>query len=263
MIAHRRGARTALLLGSLLVGLATAATAQDKGSEEAQANNPLADIVAFNIQNYYVPSLSELDDQNANTLWFRYAQPLGPFLMRASLPVNRVPTGSGTTTSGLGDLNANFFYLLDTGNPAVSVGIGPQVTVPTASEPETGADKYQAGVSAVLFNAKSRFVQWGGLVNWQASIGGSDNEPDTNFLAIQPFYFFQLGKGWYVRGAPVFAFNLETDDYHVPLGLGVGRVVPHGQTVYNFFIEPQFTVLDRGPAQPELQLFMGLNLQFK
>jgi len=255
------------VLGLLLVLVATAAMAankaDDKASAESDANNPLASFKAFNIQNYYVPSLSELDDQNANTFWLRYAQPLGPFLMRASLPISRVPTGSGTTTSGLGDLNANFFYLIDTGNPAVSVGVGPQVTLPTASESETGADKYQAGVSAVYFNAKSKFFQWGGLINWQTSIGGSDNEPDTDFLAIQPFYFFQLGKGLYLRGAPAFAFNLETNDYHVPVGLGIGKVVAHGDAVYNFFIEPQFTILDRGPGQPELQLYMALNMQFK
>jgi hypothetical protein len=246
-------------IATLLLAVAAPAAADDA----AQANNPLANFTAFNLQNYYVPSLSELDDQNANTFWMRYAQPLGPFLMRASLPIARVPTALGETTSGVGDLNANFFYLMDTGNPAVSFGVGPQVTLPTASEDETGADKYQAGVSAVYFNAKSKFFQWGGLVNWQKSIGGSGNEPDTELLAIQPFYFFQLGKGLYLRGAPTLVFNVETDHYHVPVGLGLGKVVAQGDSVFNFFAEPQFTILDRGPGQPELQFYVGLNMQFK
>ena len=258
-----RFATILLVLATISVGTALGQK-DEKPSDEADANNPLANFVAFNIQNYYIPSLTELDDQNANTFWLRYAQPLGKkVLMRASLPTSRVPTGSGTTTSGLGDLNFNFFYLIDTGSPGVSFGVGPQVTLPTATQDETGADKTQAGASLVFFNAKSRFFQWGGLVNWQASIGGDDDKPDTNFLAIQPFYFFQLGKGYYFRGAPVFAFNLETDNYHVPIGLGIGKVVPHGNAVYNFFIEPQFTILDRGPGQPELQWYFALNMQFK
>ena len=60
------------------------------------ANNPLAKFQAFNVHDYYVPALSELDDQNANTFWFRYAQPFGKWLFRASLPMPRVPTDVGT-----------------------------------------------------------------------------------------------------------------------------------------------------------------------
>ncbi len=256
-------ARVAILLILLTVSAGTLLAAKDSKSDEAQANNPLANFVAFNIQNYYVSSLSELDDQNANTFFLRYAQPFGKWLMRASLPVSRVPTGTSTTTSGLGDLNANFFYLIDTGNPAVSFGVGPQITLPTASEDETGTDKTQAGVSIVYFSAKSRFFQWGGLLTWQTDVGGSGRAPDTEFLAVQPFYLFQLGKGLYLRGAPIWAFNLEANDYHVPIGLGLGKVVKQGDTVYNFFAEPQFTILDRGPGQPEFQFYVALNMQFK
>ena len=57
------------------------------------------------------------------------------------------------------------------------------------------------------------------------------------------------------------AFNLETDDFHVPFGLSIGKVIPTETVVYNFFIEPQFTVLDRGPRQPEVQLYMALNMR--
>ena len=104
------------VLALSLVWVATAAMAEDEPMGDAQANNPLADFVAVNVQNYYIPELSGLDNQNANIFWLRYAQPFGKWLMRASLPVNRVPTGPGETTSGLGDLNTNFFYLIDTGN---------------------------------------------------------------------------------------------------------------------------------------------------
>ena len=256
--------RTGVALAALLL-LTSSALAEDKpaSSSEADANNPLANFKAFNLQNYYIPQLSELDDQNANTFWLRYAQPIGPWLLRASLPISRVPTGPSTTTSGLGDLSAFLAYLVDTGNPAKSFGIGPQISLPTASETETGTDKYQLGAAAVYFDASSKRVQWGGLLTWQTDVAGDDARPDTSVLALQPFYFFQLGNGLYLRGAPIAVFNLETSDYHVPVGLGVGKVFASGNIVYNIFIEPQFTILDRGPGQPEFQLFMGVNMQFK
>ena len=132
--ARRRFSLLFLALLLQLLCLASAASAQDSSGDgdAAQANNPLADFKAFNLQNYYVPELSELDGQNANTFWLRYAQPFGKWLFRGSLPIARVPTGGSSTTSGLGDLNVFFAYLFDTGNPTKSFGIGPQITLDTA-----------------------------------------------------------------------------------------------------------------------------------
>ena len=243
-------------------------TAQQQGTEagaapsNADANNPLAKFQAFNVHDYYVPSLTEMDNQNANTFWFRYAQPFGKWLFRASLPVSRVPTDEGATTSGLGDLNAFAAYQFDIGDPKVSFGVGPQITAPTATEDPTGTGKWQAGLAVIYFNARSSAVQWGGLVTWQTDFAGDSDRPGTNVLAVQPFYFVQLGKGLYVRSSAIMAFNLETDSYNVPVGLGIGKVVPASGAVFNIFVEPQFTILDRGAGQPELQIFVGFNTQF-
>jgi hypothetical protein len=253
----------ALLAGiAVLLAAAAAVPAHAAAPSNADANNPLARFRAFNVHDYYIPSLSEMDDQNANTFWLRYAQPFGKWLFRASLPVPRVPTGAGETTSGLGDLNAFAAYLIDTGDPGVSFGIGPQITVPTASEDESGTGKWQGGFATIYFNARSTTFQWGGLVTWQADFAGDDDRPDTNVLALQPFYFVQFGKGLYFRGTPIAVFNLETNAYNVPLGAGIGKVIPAGDKVFNIFVEPQFTILDRGAGQPELQVFFGFNTQF-
>jgi hypothetical protein len=242
--------RFALLL---LLGSAMVASAQETGEKKeqagggaaAQANNPLADIQAFNLQNYYIPELSGGIDSTANNFVLRYAQPFGKWLMRASLPFLRVPTGPNTTQSGMGDADVFFAYLFDTGNPARSFGIGPQFSFDTASENATGAGKTQAGLAAVYFDAASQFFQWGGLLTYRTDIAGSSSRPDTSVLAAQPFYFFQLGN------------------YHVPVGLGFGRVIPTEKVVFNFFIEPQFTILSKGAGQPEFQLFMAVNMQFR
>ena len=253
----------------LAVASAAPVNAQEQAAEAtttapsaAEANNPLAKFQAFNVHNYYVPALSELDGQNANTFWIRYAQPFGKWLFRASLPASRVPTADSKTMSGLGDANAFAAYLFDTGNPAVSVGVGPQVTIPTGSEDETGTGRWLGGFAATFFDARSKTVQWGGLVTWQKDFAGDDDRSPASFLAVQPFYFFQLGGGLYVRGSAVAVFDLENDTYNVPVGLGIGKVVPTKKAVFNLFIEPQYTILSRGAGQPELQIFIGVNTQF-
>ena len=40
------------------------------GNAQAQANNPLANMTAFNIQNYYISELSGFEDETANQTYF-------------------------------------------------------------------------------------------------------------------------------------------------------------------------------------------------
>jgi hypothetical protein len=115
----------------------------------------------------------------------------------------------------------------------------------------------------VLFNASSPKFQYGYLLTWQGSFAGAGDRASVNTGAFQPFAFYQLGKGTYLRSAPIWVYNFQNDGYSVPLGLGVGQVIPKGDTVYNIFVEPQFSVADKGPGWPKWQIFVGFNMQFK
>lgn len=189
----------------------------------AQANNPLADMVVFNLQNYYIGELTG-SDENANQFWLRYAQPFSigktKWLTRASLPINTFPTPPDAShETGLGDFNIFAAYLFDTPNPAISIGLGPQLTAPTATEDALGSEKWSAGLAHVLFNADSKKIQYGYLLTWQASFAGDDDRDDVNVGALQPFLFYQLGGGTYLRSAPIWVYDFENDGYSVPLGL--------------------------------------------
>lgn len=253
-----------ILITLMLLGLMSF---RANASAEADANNPLANLTAFNIQGYHIGELTGTDT-DAFQWWLRYAKPVnalgGQWLLRASLPFNSFPDPEDLSKSefGTGDFNTFFAYLFDTGNPAVSFGLGPNITAPTASDDILGSRKWQAGATAVLFDARSKRFQWGFLLNWQADFAGSDNAPDVNLMALQPFAFYQLGDGHYLRAAPIWNYNFENDHYGVPVGVGYGKVIKQGKTVYNLFIEPQFSVADDGPGQPEWQVYFALNMQF-
>ena len=239
---------------------------QGDAASAAQANNPLANMTAFNLQNYYIGDVTQGSD-SANQFWFRYATPFSighsKWLLRASLPVNTFATApDGSKHTSIGDLNLFTAYLFDTGNPAVSFGFGPQLTAPTAGKDELGSEKWSAGLVNVLFNAASSRFQYGYLLSWQHSFAGSSTRETVNIAAFQPFAFYQLGGGTYLRAAPIWAYNLDNDSYSVPLGIGIGQVIKRGKTVFNMFIEPQWSVADKGPGQPKWQVFMGLNMQF-
>lgn len=231
----------------------------------AQANNPLANMKAFNLHNYYIGELTGSDD-NANQFWLRYAQPFhlgGDWLMRASLPINSFPAPpDGDKETGIGDLNVFAAYLFDMGDPAISFGLGPSINAPTASKDALGSDKWAGGIANVLFDARSKKFQYGYLLTWMASFAGDEDKPDTNIGAFQPFAIYQLGKGAYLRSTGIWVYDFETDNYSVPVGIGLGQVIPRGKTVYNVFIEPQWSVADKGSGWPEWQIFIGFNMQF-
>ncbi len=238
-----------------------------EANDMAQANNPLANMIAVSLHDYYIGEFTGTAE-DGNQFWLRYAQPFSlgnsNWLMRASLPVNSYPFGTNSSTeSGIGDLNILAAYLFDTGNPGLSFGIGPLLNAPTATEDVVGSEKWSAGFANVLFNATSKKFQYGYLLTWQASFAGEDDRDDVNLGAFQYFALYQLGGGWYLRSTPIWAYNFDNDTYSIPLGLGMGKVIPTKDVVMNMFVEPQISIADDGAAWPEWQIFAGFNMQFK
>lgn len=239
----------------------------EAASDAAQANNPLADIRAFNIQNYYIGEFTGAEDLSGNQFVLRYAQPLtignSSWLVRASLPFNSFPVGeAGKEIDGVGDFDVFAAYQFDTGNPAVSFAIGPQVVAPTASDARLGAEQWQLGLANVYFNAESALLQYGYLLTWRGGVGDTNGRERTNIGAFQPFVFYQLGNGLYTGGAPIWTYNFANDNYSIPLGIRLGKVTKRKDTVFNFFVEPQYSVSDRGDGLPKWQIYLALNMQF-
>ncbi|MGY0393379.1 hypothetical protein ACW5R3_12580 [Bizionia sp. KMM 8389] len=257
-----------LLCCFCFTGLISAQEETSSTGGDAQANNPLANMTALNFHDYYAPKLTDApDDAYLNTAWVRFAKPFssGKLLLRVSAPMGTIGMPNPTTNTvnavnGLGDINAFLSYNF-VSKPTTTIGAGPLLAAPTASDELLGAGKWQAGFAFVAFIAKSPIFQFGGLVTWQTSFAGHDDRASTNFAAVQPFYFWQLGGGTYLRGAPTWVFDIKNDSYAVPLALGLGQVIKLGTTVFNVFVEPQYAMLHSG-TQAQFQVFTGINLQF-
>jgi len=224
----------------------------------AKANNPLADMNAINLQDYYTPAFNGSGSARANTLNVRGVIVTGRQVIRATLPV--VSTASA---SGLGDLNVFDAFLLTGSGARTQFGVGPLLVIPTNTSDALGAgSSWQLGGAAVLVHSLPGGSLVGGLLTWQTDVVGGDNRIDTNLGTAQLFATFPIGGGWYVRSSPLAAFDFENDRYLVPFGLGVGKVFPVGGMLANAFVEPQVTAFYHGAGQPAIQIFTGLNLQF-
>jgi hypothetical protein len=254
------------LLPSLIIpAWANLAFAQSAADEANKSNNPLNLAASFNIQNYYTPSVFGASS-HTNDLLLRPTIPIGPNgligvpqIFRATLPVSTRPDPSGGYNTGLGDINLFDIFLLS--QEGVQIGVGPLITVPTATDPSLGTGKWQAGLAAVAVSAtKERLL--GALVQWQHSFAGQDSRPAVQSLTAQPFGIFNLPGGWYVRSTGTWTFDLQQGSYYIPVGLGGGKAWKSGSTIYNAYIESQYSVAHSGRGVPQFTIFAGLNMTF-
>lgn len=264
-----RASGLAQLLAIPQVGAPAQAGSHASADEVNASNNPLNAHPAANLQNVYVPEYyrypGPAGDPYTNDALLRGTLPIAesfvpaPQLIRLTAPISTRPDPDGGYTTGLGDVNI-FDILLLGGSGSVELGVGPLLTMPTASEDELGTGKWQAGLAAVAI-AKSADGLLGGLVQWQASFAGDDDRADVETLSVQPFVIVNLPEAWYLRSTATWLFDLENDSYYIPFGLGAGKVWKVGSTMMNTFVEPQWTRFHDDTA-PQFQVYAGVNFTF-
>ena len=152
----KRALKEAIGVATLVVPALALAQEQASTQQTNEANNPLTPKITVNLQDQWAPELYD-SDEDTNAFLVRGLLPhrLGgpPQLFRFTLPVVSAPTASGDTT-GLGDLNLIDLFPFKSGG--LEIAVGPQLTIPTASEDETGSGKWQAGVATLVIALASK-----------------------------------------------------------------------------------------------------------
>ena len=239
--------------------------AHSQTSDQVNANNnPLTPRISLNLQDYWAPSLYD-SDASTNAALLRAVVPfeLGGVeqIVRGTLPVVTAPSASGDgNTTGVGDLNFIEAAMFKT--HYFAIGVGPQLTIPTASDRALGTGKWQAGLATVVI-ATQPWGLVGGLVTWQHSFAGPSNRPTQNNFAVQPYFVYNFSHGVYFRSTPTWSFAAAQSRYVIPIGAGLGKVIATSDgTTINISAEPQWTLAHEGTGQPKFQLFAGVTVQF-
>jgi hypothetical protein len=214
------------------------------------------------LQDFYVPELSNTDAYT-NDLFGRVTLPIAPGsvvavgqIVRASMPITTRPDPDGGYSTGFGDFSIFDLFML--GNTdAFEFGVGPLLVLPTASEDELGKGKVQLGIAASAIRESPRGLH-GALVQWATDVAGEDDRDDVSFLQVQPIFTHNIGGAWYLRSTATWGINWDSGDYYVPIGAGIGKVMRSGKTLFNFYVEPQFTIVHDGDGQPEITLLFGM-----
>jgi hypothetical protein len=160
--------------------------------------------------------------------------------------------GDGAT--GLGDFNYSLFF-----SPVkydkIIWGVGPSISMPTATDDELGTGKWSVGPTAVALTQPG----WGsvGILGrhiW--SIAGGSDRRNVNQTLIEPFLNYNLDKGWFLISDLIITANWEAssgNEWTVPLGGGFGRIFTIGNQAINSRLEAYYNV-ERPAGAPDRQL---------
>ena len=222
-----------------------------------QSQNPVADLVSIPFQLNF-NSGGGLGD---GTLFNLNIQPVIPVkvtprwnvIARTIVPYLSSPTATGDQQGGLGDIQLQAF--LSPSNPGKVVwGIGPQFSIPTATNPLFRTGSWAVGPTAVALVMPGHFVI-GALANQVWTFADAGGDPDINQLLVQPFINYNFGHGWALSTAPIITANWNAESgqqWTVPLGGGITKVTKLGGRLMNVGAQYFYNVV-RPDAAPGSQ----------
>lgn len=289
-----RGTGLAVLAIALASAAGPAANAQQGDALREAAQNPVADLISLPFQNntnfdvgrsnntQNILNIQPVIPISLNQDWNLVARLIVPVIYQPPFFSGRqlaeieavLGPSVGDTQFGLGDFNPAFFFSPKKPlplSPGVGLvwGVGPVFAFPTATDDRLGSDKWSAGPTfvAVLL---SKTIVGGFLVNNLWSYAGPDQttlrtlngpltvrRPDVNAMTLQPFFNYNLPKGWYLTTAPIITANWEAGDdnrWTVPVGGGLGRVFNIGKQPINAQLSAYYNVVTPDDSGAEWQL---------
>ncbi len=235
-----------LIIFLLLVALPAGQAAQPEPSAEELAKktqNPVADLISVPMQNnwnfgagfnhnktIYVLNVQPVIPISLSEEWNLIARIIMPIINQPNLSPSFGGLVPSTTGTGFGDFNPTFFF--SPAKPGELIwGIGPTMTLPTATDRDLGSGKWSAGPAGVALTMQGHWV-FGALLNNQWSFAGWGDKA-VNAMLLQWFVNYNLPDGWYLTTSPIVTANWKADRggdvWTVPIGGGFGKLFRLGQ----------------------------------
>ena len=191
----RRRALDKLLVAAWAAFCGAASHAQSAASDDAlsaQATDPTASLMSFQLNDWYTSGFRDLDG-SANQVVFRMAIPLAladtHHIFRVTQPY---VTSSPSGTTGFTDTTV--FDLVVFNEQWGRWGVGVSGTMPTGQDGLT-TDKWTAGPALGFVNSSNKQYNWGLFTQTFFSFAGKSSAQSVSLMNIQPIYSYQLGDG--------------------------------------------------------------------
>lgn len=228
--------------------------------------NPLASLISVPFQHNFDYRAGADGNGFAYTL---NIQPVVPFklnedwnlITRTIIPIGYRDYLPGGDVGGLGDINASLFFSpKDPGPGGLIWGAGPVFLLPTATDDFLGSGKFGLGPTAVGLVQKGPWTV-GALANHIWSVAGSESRSDVNVSLLQPFASYNFGHGTSASLSVDANFDWNSEQWTVPINLGVAQVFTVGSQAMSFQIGGRYYA-DAPTGGPEWGLRTTLTLLF-
>lgn len=265
-----------LLILLFIMGMSVFAQAEGGDDLRSKAQNPVSSM-------YSLPLKFSADFNAPNGSAFIFnVNPVIPvtvgdwnLVSRAMIPVvasvdgyiegtPEIPQGSPSSDreTGLGDINYSLYF-----SPAKASkmiwGVGPSITMPTASNDSLGSGKWSAGGAGVLL-LQPKWGTYGGLVRQLWDFAGDSDRGGVNQTLIEPFINYNLKNGWYLIMDPIITVNwyaASSNQWTVPVGGGAGKLFTIGKQTINSRLEAYYNLVQPDGA-PEWQTVFTFQFLF-
>ena len=215
------------------------------------AQNPVGNLISVPFQNNTNLNVGpEKGTQNILNI-----QPVVPIsvnddwniITRTIIPIISNPAFTPTSerVNGVGDIQFNAF--LSPANPGEWIwGAGVITQLPTNSNSELGNKNWGLGPTFVVLHLeKGNPWVYGVLANNLWSLSSNKQGGSYNNGLIQPFVNYNFPEGFYLTSAPILTVDWKarsSDQWTVPLGGGVGKILHFGKLPLNSSIEAYYNV---------------------
>lgn len=203
------------------------------------AQNPVANLISVPFQNnfnfgvgpenvtQYVLNVQPVIPISLNEDWNLITRTIVPIINQPS------PAPGISPAFGLGDINPTVF-LSPAKSGKIIWGIGPTMTLPTATDSRLGSGMWSAGPAVVALTMQGPWVI-GALADQQWSFAGWGDQ-DVSAMLIQPFINYNLPNAWHLTSAPITTANWKEsakNEWIIPVGGGLGKIVHLGRLPLN------------------------------
>jgi hypothetical protein len=206
--------------------------------------NPVADLISLPFQ--YTATANVGPEPNKSWQHVLNFQPVYPvklggvhLINRAIVPLMSNPemVPGSDRKSGLGDILYEGFISPAKPLGGMIVGVGPILSLPTATDDMLGSNRFSLGPAVVLL-AQPGALTVGALITQMWSFHENDGRREVAFGQIQPILTYRLDPLHTIGYAGIITADWKSDSsqrYTVPLGVTLSQLVkPAGFTPINF-----------------------------
>jgi len=197
--------------------------------------NPVASLISVPIQFNYDDNLGANDDGSRTLLnvqpvipislnqeWNVISRTIVPLIDLRDVPVQ------GNDESGIGDiLQSLFFSPKKPTAGGIIWGVGPALSLPTASDDLLGSGKWSVGPTAVALKQESGWT-YGMLANHLWSFAGDGDRAYVNSTFLQPFLAYTLPSFTTLGVNTESTYDWRTEKWSVPVNVSVTQLLKIG-----------------------------------